>query len=82
MTGDLVEPSLDELGVIDSERLLDLVSKTQVDPAGDNDQFPPFGRESCSIRKRNAHLDRGGCGGTKLFRHRVLRETVDGIPAR
>jgi hypothetical protein len=52
MTGGLVEPNLEELGVLELERL-GLVSKTQGDPVGDSDQLSTS-FESDSSRKRVA----------------------------
>src|SRR5260370_3283506 len=80
MTGGLVEPNLEELGVLELERL-GLVSKTQGDPVGDNDQLSTS-FESDSSRKRVAPFELDGPGATTGYRHRVLREAIDGFPTQ
>jgi len=80
MAGDLVEPNLEELGVLELE-YLGLVSKAQGDPVGDSDQLSTsFERDSS--RKRVPPFYRNGFGATTGYRHRVLREAIDRFPTR
>ena len=80
MTGDLVEPNLEEFVVLELERL-DLISETQGNSVG-NDNYLSTAFESDSSRKRVASFDRDGIGGTTVYRHRVLCEAIDGFPTR